>query len=411
MVRLSAWAGLTVLALVLSPIGQSARADGYVFRPYVQARAGAAFFPDTNSAFDVEVESPSGQPTYGASIGADISDHLGFEIAIDETKAILSSPSIGKVGDYGVAAVTALARLRYPLGDGRFVPYLLGGGGVALGEFSGPETFDIATGGEGYTPVAVLGAGAEYFVADNIAVGFGARHSFLIETPLRLGNAEQDIDLSHLTLAASLRIYFDRAAGLLDRPDRPQPPPRDSDAMRGYIFLRGGQAFFLDPKSVPGLELDRTSGILGTAGAGLNFDGHWSAELVGQYARAQLRDRAGNKVTGYPVYSIIAQGRYRQPIFDGRVSPYLLAGAGVGCGEMGDRDAPVEQTGFTGWQDCGPVGALGAGFDYFLEDNVALNLEAKYVAPLETDIRLNGRSRQLNLDHLSWSAGLRVFFP
>jgi len=381
------------------------------FRPYVHVRVGQSRFTDAESARSVKLESPATHPTFGGTIGANLNRVLGIELAGDYTKTELHSTAGSQLGDWSLATLLAQARIRYPLMDGYLVPYLLAGGGMGLGEFSGREDFTVDVGGSEIVPLAVIGAGAEYFVTDNIALGLEAKHLFWFSPDVRVGTRHENMQSDHISVTGGMRVYFDSLAGTLDSHRKDYEPPRDSDATRGYLALRVGKGLFTaGGGGEPGI--DTVSGILGAGALGININEYFGAELASEYARVQVRSDSLGKISGYPIWTVLALARARYPVMDGRLSPYIVAGGGLGKAlGGGDRDRPFADTGWVGSGQSTYVAALGAGFDYFLEDNVALNFEAKHTFLFETDVIYLGQPAMLDLDFVSLTGGIRIFFP
>ena len=421
------WRQLAVAIVLQGPLASAALAEepaGGLFsitspRPYLHLRLGEAFFTGDGNDAGVELKSPSVSPVAGASIGADLGPHLGLEIAADHVKTDLDRSAGGSVGDYAITSLAGLVRFRYPLLDGDLVPYLLGGGGIGYGEFSGREDFTFSAGGEGFAPLGVVGAGIEYLVDDAVALGFEVRHTFGFFPDVRVGAEESGIDASNTAVFGGVRLYFDKLAMALD-PAAPDPTPaRDSGALRGYLSLRGGLALFTDTDPTPAgaspaVEMEDTSGVLLGASLGLNLNEYLGAELSSEYMRAQLTSTspAIGDVSGYPLWTVLGLARLRYPLFDGRLSPYALAGGGIGVAIGGtDRDTPFQVSGFSSSGDRSWVAALGGGIDYFIEDNIALTIEAKHVFLFDTSITLNGQPGELSPDYLSLTGGLRFLFP
>jgi opacity protein-like surface antigen len=146
----------------------------------------------------------------------------------------------------------------------------------------------------------------------------------------------------------------------------------------------------------------------------MNFNKHWSAELAFDYTRTQLRSPTLGKITGYPIWTIAALARFRYPLLNDKLSPYVLAGPGVGFGEIGDLDQPSSVTGIAGKsgnQDNSFVAIFGAGIDYFIGHNVTFNVEIKRVTFFDTDIKFHGQPKTLSPEFVSVAAGIRVLFP
>jgi opacity protein-like surface antigen len=378
-------------------------------RPYLHVRLGADFLTEPDAATNLELEQDSGNPAAGISVGADLGRYLGVEAALDYHKTALERPTGGKLGDYSLTRATAEVRLRYPLLADRFVPYAMAGVGAGYGEFSGREDFAFDGGGSDLDFIGVAGAGFDYFVVDNIALTAQAKYVFGFDPEVSDTGVDRELSGDAVELTAGLRVYADhlgrRTVGA------PLSPPRDSDRRRGYLALKGGRALFTDAETVPGVEIETLSGLFGEGGLGVNFNRHWGAEFDVNYTRAQLVSPALGDVTGYPVFTYTLLGRYRYPLLDDAFVPYVVAGGGIGFGEIGDRDQPFAATQFSADQDSSAVAAFGAGFDYFIEDNFSVGIEAKYTTLFETDVAVAGVPGTLSPDFLALTAGVRIFYP
>jgi hypothetical protein len=90
--------------------------------------------------------------------------------------------------------------------------------------------------------------------------------------------------------------------------------------------------------------------------------------------------------------------------------PYAVGGVGVGIAEFGDQ-TPEAATITTGHaQSVSVVGTAGVGLDYFVINNVALNLETKYRIFPSAMLEVNGVPHTINLNGVLLSGGLRIFF-
>jgi opacity protein-like surface antigen len=98
------------------------------------------------------------------------------------------------------------------------------------------------------------------------------------------------------------------------------------------------------------------------------------------------------------------------PLYEDRLVPYALGCVGVGIAEFGDQ-TPEAQSITTGHsQSVSVVGTAGAGLDYFVINNVALNVEAKYRIFQSSMLDINGVPYTVNLTGVLISGGLRIFF-
>ena len=173
---------------------------------------------------------------------------------------------------------------------------------------------------------------------------------------------------------------------------------QDSDDSRYYLHLRGhGSSPFTDVHDLLG------------ASVGVNFNRYWGVEFAVDGFERRL-ERNGREFGEYLVAPLVPQVRFRYPVFDGRLTPYVLAGVGAAFTQFNDRKAPafgvsVDTPAST------VVGVLGGGVEYFLADNVAAGVEIKYLIAGDQTIRINGVSRSEDLDSLYTAFGLRLFFP
>jgi opacity protein-like surface antigen len=184
----------------------------------------------------------------------------------------------------------------------------------------------------------------------------------------------------------------------------------DGDGLRGYLGLRvGGFPIFKDTKSDSEIHLEKNSETLGGAVLGFNWDKHWGFEVAGERSKQGLvLASTGGRTAFYPWWTLLGQIRWRYPILNDRLTPYLIAGGGFRFTEVEqkDSDSPV----FFG-NDQVPVGTGGGGLEYFIMNNVTLGVELKYIFGADSEIgTLTGRHK-LDMDVLVYTFGLRVFYP
>lgn len=350
-------------------------------------------------------------PVLGGSLGVDWGRYWGAELAVDFIDSFLNDPNEGKVGEYAMWTVLAQLRLRYPVYRDKLVPYLLLGGGVGTGEFNdrqvdGSSDYPIS-GALDSSLVGAVGGGLEYFVAPNIALGVQAKHRFLYDTEIKLGGQPRELDLDSTIFTAGMRVYF---AGT-EATGPTAPPPADSDALRGYLALRAGGAVFTSSQAADSVELVSPVLRQGSAALGLNINKYLGFELALDYAETDLDAPGLGTVGEYTVLVSTGQVRLRYPVMDDRLSPYVILGGGLGFGEYNDRAVPTDQFEFSLPEGHAPVATAGAGFDYFIAENVAVGVEAKHVFLFDLDANINGRKTEIGHDTLLLSAGLRIFFP
>jgi opacity protein-like surface antigen len=380
-------------------------------RPYLHFHYGKAIYTLPDETSGLELDSPSEEPALGTGFGLEFGRHWAFEYSLDYVKTNLREADGSKAGDYSTATMLGQIMYRYPVWNDRLVPFAMVGGGVALGEFSGREDFAFDGGGSDYDALGVFGGGFDYFLVDSIALTAQAKYYFGLDPGIRFQGERPDLTNDAVVLTGGLRVYLD-SLGTGDRARASRSDPgRDSDALRGYMALRAGKGYYTDRHTVPGITIERSSGALGNGALGVNFNRYLGAELAIEYARAQITSSTLGSVTGYPVYTGALLGRVRYPLFDDRLSPYVLAGGGIGFGETGDRDQPFSVTGFGGDNDMSGILVIGGGAEFFIEKNVAVGFEVKYTSLFETEVTVFGQPGTLSPDFVSVSGGIRIFYP
>ncbi len=264
--------------------GQSAaanrsRSDG--IRPYLAMRLAKVAYTGPESASGAELESPSGEPLMGAAFGVNWGRHWGAELAVDfvETDIGIANRT-RKVAEYGFWTALAQLRYRYPILDGKLTPYALLGAGLGVGEVNDRNVSrrNISLGGDLDTSfVGAVGAGVEYLVTDNMALGLEAQHRFLADTEIQVDGQSQELSLDSVAVSAVLRVFFDAVESEADAPGSSRG---DGDAIRGYLLLGAGGAFFTDPDNGSGVALDSPAPYLGFS-LGVNLGRYWGLELAG----------------------------------------------------------------------------------------------------------------------------------
>src|SRR5262245_4683481 len=124
-------------AMAADGAGQEARGERSQWndtgRFYLYAQVGQSFMLGQNFVGDVDIESPGGlNLLLGGGVGYNFTDHWGLELDVQGIEPDLRSPSHGKVDELAILSFIPRARFRWPLGDGRFVPFANAGLGVAM---------------------------------------------------------------------------------------------------------------------------------------------------------------------------------------------------------------------------------------------------------------------------------------
>lgn len=171
------------------------------------------------------------------------------------------------------------------------------------------------------------------------------------------------------------------------------------DAPRAYLNIRGGG-------SNPWTHVRDYWGV----SAGADFNRHLGAELSADIFERRIRLSGFGSVGEYGLIALVPQVRLRYPLLDGRLTPYLVGGAGVALSEFNDRKAGTFGRSVDA-DHATPVGTIGAGIEYALADSVALGIEMKYLVAGDQAVRIDGRSHAVSIDSLFMSVGLRAFYP
>jgi opacity protein-like surface antigen len=174
---------------------------------------------------------------------------------------------------------------------------------------------------------------------------------------------------------------------------------RDGEEPRGYLGIRGfGSNPATDVHDYWGVSL------------GGNYNRYVGGELSADVFERRIRVGGSSALGEHGIAALVPQIRLRYPLFEGRLTPYFVAGAGVAFGEFNDRKASafgrsvdVERT--------MPVGTVGAGIEYFIADTVAVGVELKYLIAGSQHVRIDGVSHSNSIDSLLGSFGLRLFYP
>ena len=377
-------------------------------RPYAAGRVGFVWLNDTETPSGVALESPANEPLMGGAIGVDWGRHWSAELAVDSTESFFTAPTErGKVAEYAIWTALGLLRFRYPILDDRLTPYALVGAGLGIGELNdrGVTKRDFRLSAPlDTTFVGALGGGFDFLLVDNIALTAELQHRFLYDTEIQVDGIAQDLDFNALTVSGGLRVYLDRGESDAGA------GPADDDAIRGYLMWGLSAAVFTNPDNGIGVTVDRLTGAF-SAILGANLTRYWGLELTVDAAETGLNAPEVGKVGEFQFVSGVGQLRFRYPIWDGRLTPYLVGGGGLGYGEFNDREVLVFFFNIGGDRDYTPVGVAGGGLGYFLSDNVAIDVNARYLFGARPELEIDGRTRALDLDMVLLSLGLRLHFP
>jgi opacity protein-like surface antigen len=145
-------------------------------------------------------------------VGLNLNRYLGAEIVVNHYARDINVTGFGKVTEYDIWSFIPQVRVRYPVLGDKLVPYLMGGVGVGLTQTN--DTTPLGASGQvphfsadDYSVVGSVGAGLEYFVAYNMAVGVDAK--YLFQNPeVKIDEVETEIDLDSVLVSIGMRIFF-----------------------------------------------------------------------------------------------------------------------------------------------------------------------------------------------------------
>ncbi|HSF05657.1 MAG TPA: outer membrane beta-barrel protein [Methylomirabilota bacterium] len=370
-------------------------------------------FRDTNNLTGVH-------DYFGFGLGVNLNRYLGVELSGDRFELFPEIRGIGTIGEYGVFALMPQVRLRYPLVRDRLVPYVIGGAGIALTDFNDRKTPSDTSGrpssalglqihDESTTPVGTLGAGVEYFLADNIALGVEFKYLFAGDQTLTVGGTRHTFNASSPLTSFGLRLFYPelRPASLADAGER--------TPTRLYLAFRAGAAISTQSELVPGVEATPVPAAYGGelaqffgASVGLDLGRYFGAEFaVDGYEVAMAVSGLGT-IGEYAVYAFTPALRLRYPLAGGRVVPYGTVGVGLVHAEFNDRkprgaDLPIDASS----NSAGAV--VSAGIEYFVTSNIALGLESKFVYSPGHSITIGGRAEDATLQAVALAISLRAY--
>ncbi len=419
--------------------------DRDYLRGYVGLRYGQSLYADSQISPLVEVADNRGNDAYNALLGLDLSRYLGLEVAVNYLEGDITSDGFGKLGEQTVYTVVPQVRLRYPMWRDRWVPYLVGGVGFGVSEFS-DGTFEAMNRPDAIVPkgretamAGTLGGGVEYYLAPNLSLDLEAKYIFfsaVTETqrgrkppqnvpdppPAVPGAGEpgpkQDLRLDNIVFSAGLRMYFPQG-GAPDQFRDVHWRGASEDQRRGYLALRVGGWWLQSGKEfTPGfLASDNEKQQLTSGAVGIDWNRYLGAEFNVDYYEFEVNAADGGfKVNEYSVWAFLGQLRARYPLWGDRLIPYAVVGLGAGFTEPNDATLEGHLTRMPSGQDWSLAWAAGAGLDWMVAPNIALEGEVKYLS-IHPDVGVEGRFQQPRIrqkgkvDSLLASVGIRVFFP
>jgi opacity protein-like surface antigen len=349
---------------------------------------------------------------YGFALGANINRYFGFELSGDRFELQPKVTGLGTIGEYGVFAIVPQVRVRYPLLGDRLVPYAIGGVGAALTDFNDRKqpAFGVSVRDESSTGVATLGAGIDYFIADNIALNAEFKYLFAQSQTLRVGGVPHREDISSPLASVGFRLFYPELRS--GQPaEAPEPAP-----LRLYFDGRLGIALPTETDLGSGIRIVPVPAAIGGELAqyfgvafGLDIGQHWGVEFGAEGYEVSLALQDVGTIREYAFYGFIPRLRLRYPFGGGRWVAYGLAGVGVGHAESNDRKPHGEAFDVSA-RTTSVAASVGAGLEYFLTSNIAFGLESKYLYSPGHQITVTpGHSTDATIQAVVFSFGVRVY--
>lgn len=182
----------------------------------------------------------------------------------------------------------------------------------------------------------------------------------------------------------------------------------DTDQIRFYIGGRAGITFVPDNQFGEQMKIESTDDIFGAV-VGLNLGKHLGVEITVDYHDSSLNVPGLGKIGEFAMWHIIPHLRVRYPLAKGKLTPSLLGGVGIGFGEFNDVTPRGERFSFGG-ERTSTTGSVGGGVEYFVANNIAVGVEARYLL-FDLDVEVDGKRQKFDLDRALLYASFRLFFP
>jgi outer membrane protein W len=389
-------------------------------RLYFWFESGMNFTLQRHFAGDIRVVPQSAvELNLGGGVGYNINEHWGVEFQANGVDPWLRSESLGAVKRIAVMNFVPAVRYRWHLYDGQLVPYLTGGVGVSTNDVHGNFSPFASASSTQTTVVGSLSAGFDYFISENVAAGLDFRSvihpsqdavaTYINPRTGRIREIDDSTNLTALSLLAHIRVFPGQPLGaeggrkffLADH------GPFDTDEMRGYVTGLFGYDFIWDKNAGSGVHLRDKGGDanLTKGGAvGMNFDGNWGAEVQLLWTMLNIRQATGPRFAKLDVFEVLPVLRYRYPLLDGRLVPFLIGGIGTAFLDTSeDRPNFESRDGrqvivYPHFDPGGPaiVGVLGVGIEYFLNHHLSVGLivPVHIYSTVDTSLKRTGHQTQ-----------------
>ena len=265
---------------------------------------------------------------------------------------------------------------------------------------------------QGNKLVISVGLGVDLFMNEHVAFNLEGKYLWMDDLDVTVDGTPATFNMADFVGTFGFRAYMDNPHRMVMADAREDVP------VRLYFGAGFGGGIITDGNWVPGVTLQPESASIGTVGQsvmlalGANFGRLISLEIPVDYYESVIRLDGPGGVTGgvgeYATYAAIPVVRFRWPVKEGRLVPYLLAGFGGTYSEVNDRYAngsgvPVNSKGFA------PAFSVGGGLEYHFNPDVSLFGQVKYIQSWNNKIEVNNTGEQTgDLSWLHFQIGFRL---
>ena len=149
---------------------------------------------------------------WGATFGVNLERNWSFEFALDGGETGIKVDDRYNIGEYSQTGIMPQIRYRWPITNGRWVPYALAGGGILYAEFNDAKPQSVLFPGvdpKGFHPVVRFGGGCEYFFTRNFSMGAEANYQYTWDQEISLPDRPAITgDFSSFQLLLMFRAYL-----------------------------------------------------------------------------------------------------------------------------------------------------------------------------------------------------------
>jgi opacity protein-like surface antigen len=409
-------------------------------RFYLFVDNGHAFHLQDDFVGDAELDAPGGfDHALGGGGGYNLTERWSVEFQAYGIEPDIRSPSLGKVKELSLITLAPAVRYRWPLLDGRLMPWVSLGFGWSMSDVNDTGNLRIKLEMDEQTWFGSLGAGVDWFLADDVALVLSGRYFGhpKQDTVLRVlgpGNREllheeSSADMSHTALLLGLRLFPGQPAG----PGQPRRllfadrGPFDTANPRGYVWVHAGHTFILDDDVGRGIRARAPGDYNATLGGGLgaNLTRHWGVEvqLVHTEPNLEAGERGGGKIAELSNLTVLPAVRYRHPLRGGRIVPFGFAGLGASFNNPNDSRTTADaffgrrigfrdiRTAKVRIDDTTIAGVIGVGVEYFLNHHLSVGLSLPVYLYGDADTEVIDRSGRRPTVHDSFDfSGIALLF-